>query len=48
MYYGLIFFVVAIIINAIVTSLTIYFYRKALIHKDDRMGLTTDIIDGMK
>lgn len=48
MYSGLIFFVIAIILNAIVSSLTIYFYRRALVHKDDRIGLTTDVIEGMK
>lgn len=47
-YKGLIFFVIAIVLNTIVSTLTIFFYRRALVHKDDRIGLTTDVIEGMK
>ncbi|KAM3144194.1 hypothetical protein pb186bvf_003656 [Paramecium bursaria] len=47
-YKGLIFLLIAIIINMVISIVTIYFFQIALVHKDKRISLAQDVIDGIK
>ncbi|CAD8046142.1 unnamed protein product [Paramecium primaurelia] len=45
---GLIVLGCVVIFNSFTTTLTIMFYRKALVQKDSRLALSSDVIEGMK
>ncbi|CAD8049904.1 unnamed protein product [Paramecium sonneborni] len=45
---GLIILVCVLIFNSLTTTFSIIFYRKALVQKDSRLTLSSDVIEGMK